>query len=121
MSKELKKTPTATEARNQFFDLLDKVSADSSFQPVISHRGKPVAVLANIEEWESLLETVNIAANPQLVKNLNQAKNDIKKGNILTYDEVFGHPQPGFTVADKGKVVYKLKKAVAKEKAGKKR
>lgn len=116
MNKKLKKTPTATEARNQFFDLLDKVSSDPSFQPVICHRGKPVAVLANIEEWESLLETVSIAANPQLVKSLKTAKQDIKKGDVLTYDEVFGHPQPGFAVADKGKIVYKLKKAVRKKK-----
>ncbi len=112
MNKKLNKTPTATQARNQFFELLDKVSSDPSFQPVISHHGKPTAILANIEEWESLMETVSIAANPQLVESLKNAREDIKKGEILTYDEVFGHPQPGFAIADKGKVVYKLKKAV---------
>ena len=116
MNKKLEKNPTATEARRQFFDLLDKVDADPSFQPTITRHGKPIATLVNTDEWESVLETLDIAANPKLVQNLDQARKDIKEGKVLTYDEVFGHPQPGFTVADKGKVVYKLKKAVGKAK-----
>jgi len=55
MSKKLVKTVTATETRKRIFDLLDKVSVDPSFQVVISHHGKPAAVLVNLKEWESLL------------------------------------------------------------------
>ena len=55
---------------------------------------------------------MSVAANPQLVKNLERVWEDIREGKVLTYDEVFGHPQPGFRIADKGKVVYKLKRAV---------
>ena len=119
MSKKLEKNPTATEARRHFFDLLDKVSADPSFRPVITRHGKQIATLVNADEWENLMETLSIAANPQLVRNLERARGDIKRGEVLTYDEVFGHPQPGFRVADKAKVVYRLKKAV--EKAGEKK
>lgn len=115
MSETREKTLTATEARKQIFDLLDKVSKDPSFQALITHHGKPVAVLSSVDEWEGLLETLSVASNPQLVKNLEEAKEDIKRGEVLTYDEVFGHPQPGFAVADKGKIVYKLKKAVGKK------
>ena len=106
---------TATETRRQIFDLLDKVSADPSFQALISHHGKPAAVLVNLKEWESLLETLSLASNPQLVKNLEKTRRDIKRGNVLTYDEVFGQPQPGFAIADKGKVVYRLTKAVERK------
>jgi len=116
MSKKLVKTVTATEARKRIFDLLDKVSVDPSFQVVISHHGKSAAVLVNLKEWESLLETLSIASNPQLVKNFEKTRRDIKRGNVLTYDEVFGHPQHGFAVADKGKIIYKLNKAVSKKK-----
>jgi prevent-host-death family protein len=119
MNKKLDKNPTATEARRNFFDLLDKVSLDPSFRPIITRHGKPIAALINVDEWENLMETLSIAANPQLVRNLESAQDDIRKGKILTYDEVFGHPQPGFRVADKARVVYKLKKAV--EKTGEKR
>jgi len=115
MSKKLAKTLTATEARKRIFDLLDKISSDPSFQAVISHHGKPAAVLVNLKEWESLLETLSIASNPRLVKNLEKTRRDIKRGNVLTYDEVFGQPQPGFVIADKGKVVYKLTKAVERK------
>ena len=114
--KKINRNLTATEARSHIFDLLAKVASDPSFQTVISYRGKPTAVLVNIDEWTSLLETVSVASNPQLVKNLKKSRQDIKKGRILTYDEVFGYPQPGFTVADKGKIVYKLKKAIEKKK-----
>ena len=114
MSKKLEKNPTATEARRHFFDLLDKVGSDPSFRPIITRHGKPIATLVNVEEWENLMETLSIAANPQLIKNLEKVREDIRKGKVLTYDEVFGHPQPGFAVADKEKVVYKLKKAVGK-------
>ena len=116
MSEKLDKNPTATEARRHFFDLLDKVGADPSFCPIITRHGKPIATLVNVDEWENLMETLSIAANPQLVKNLEKVREDIREGKVLTYDEVFGHPQPGFRVADKGKVVYKLKKAVGQVK-----
>ena len=105
---------TATEARKNLFKLLDKITSDPSYSSIINYHGKPTAVLINFGEWENLLETIEIASQPELVTNLKNYRQDISRGKVITYDEVFGHPQPGFNVADKSKIIYQVKKASKK-------
>jgi prevent-host-death family protein len=102
---------TATQTRTKLFELLDQVNKDPSFQPIISYRGRPAAVLINYQEWQELLETIDIAADPQLLSELKKASQDITAENLITYDDIFGHPQPGFGVADKADITYKINQA----------
>ena len=55
---------------------------------IITKRGKPVALLMSIEDYESLLETLDILSNRGLMKKIKQAEADIKKGNVKTLDKI---------------------------------
>lgn len=47
---------------------------------IVTRRGKPEAVILSIEDYESLLETLEIEQDPSLVRRLRKAQEEIKKG-----------------------------------------
>ncbi len=55
---------------------------------IITKRGKPAALIMSIEDYESLLETLDILSNAGLRKKIKAAEEDIKKGNIRSLDEI---------------------------------
>ena len=55
---------------------------------VITKRGKPVALMMSIDDYESLLETLDVLSNARLMKKIRKAGAELKKGNIKTLDEV---------------------------------
>lgn len=81
-----------TEVRNNFLSLLRK-ARDVFQRVIITKKGRPEAVLMSYEEYEGWLETIDIMSDPELVKSINEAKEDIKHGRIHTYEEVFGKLQ----------------------------
>lgn len=56
----------------------------------ITQRGKPEAVIMNIEEYEGWLETMDIMADKELRKGLKKADEDVKKKRLYSHKEVFG-------------------------------
>jgi hydrogenase nickel incorporation protein HypB len=50
-------------------------------------------------EWlvafESMQETLEILGDPDLMADLRQADQDFAEGNTHSFEEIFGHPQPG--------------------------
>ena len=55
---------------------------------VITRRGKPVALMISIEDYESLIETLNVLADRKLMKRIKQAEADMRKGKIATLESV---------------------------------
>ncbi len=47
---------------------------------IVTRRGKPEAVILSIEDYESLLETLDIERDPSLVRRLRKAQEEVKKG-----------------------------------------
>lgn len=47
---------------------------------VITKRGRPIALMMAIDDYESILETLDILAKTKLMKRIKQAEADIKKG-----------------------------------------
>ncbi|MDI6792277.1 MAG: type II toxin-antitoxin system Phd/YefM family antitoxin [bacterium] len=92
---ELPETISATEARQNLFALLDGVSS-SNKSYTLTKDGKPVAKLVNIEEWKGLLTTLEIMANPDHQKELDEAIKEVEDGKTSSFEEVFGHLQPNF-------------------------
>jgi len=84
----MKKSLTATEARNQWFDLLRNSIKGHRVYHINSKEGG--AVLLSEEDYDSLLETLELLSTPGLLKSVKQAEKDIKEGNIFTLDEVLG-------------------------------
>ena len=55
---------------------------------IITKRGRPVALMMSIDDYESLLESLDILSDKGLMKRIKQAEGDIRKGNFKSLDEV---------------------------------
>ena len=74
-----------TEARNRLSEIVDDVVATGS-DYVITRHGRPSAVVVGYDEYESLLETLNILSDPETMANLDEAAADVAAGNLLDLD-----------------------------------
>lgn len=55
---------------------------------VITKHGKPVVVMLSMDDYESLMETLDILADPKAMKGLHQGEEDIKKGKTRSWREI---------------------------------
>ncbi len=55
---------------------------------VITRRGKPVAMMMSLDDYESLLETIDILSNTKLMKKIKKAEEDIRKGRFKSLEQV---------------------------------
>lgn len=55
---------------------------------IITKRGKPVAIMMSIDDYEGLSETVEILSNKETVRRIKQAKRGIKEGNTISLEEL---------------------------------
>ena len=92
---------TATEARKNFFELLEKLD-NPAVQVNITYKGRPRAVLVNAEEIDAGRETLEILSNAKLMKDISQAEKEFQKGDYCTFEEVFSCT-PKQLLADKKK------------------
>jgi prevent-host-death family protein len=83
------KTIPLSAAKAGLSRIIDEISkTHTTFQ--ITRSGVPEGVLLSAEEYESLLETLEILSDPELMRQIHQSIRDIKKGRLLTHEEVFG-------------------------------
>ena len=55
---------------------------------VITRRGKPVAVLLSADDYESLMETLDILADPKAVSRLRKGEEDARRGRTRSWQDV---------------------------------
>ena len=71
-----------TEARNRLSEIVDDViSTGSDF--IITKHGRPAAVLVGYDEYEALLETLNILSDPETMAALAEAERDLAAGDLV--------------------------------------
>ena len=80
------KVVSTAEARKTLPSLLDQVE-DLEEHVVITRRGKPLAVLFAYEEYEQLLETLEVLSDPDLMKAIAAGEADIKKGDFAALEQ----------------------------------
>src|SRR3990167_4225339 len=51
-------------------------------------------VAMSLDEYESLMETLEVLSDEETMQAINEAEEDIKAGRLYTHEEVFGHPLP---------------------------
>lgn len=69
----VKRTYTATEARKQFYKLL-RAASQPGKRITITLEGQDPVVLMSQDDLEGWLETLEIMSDPQLVKDIREAK-----------------------------------------------
>ena len=81
-------TLTVTKARQNLFDLLKKSTKGHVPIRITSKTGD--VVLLSEEDYESLLETLEILSEPGVARSVKKARADIKAGRTKSLKEVFG-------------------------------
>jgi antitoxin YefM len=81
-------TVTATEARQHLYDLVKQSVKGHMPIKITSKSGD--AVLLSEEDYESLLETLELLSTPGLAESIQEARADIKAGRTKPIDQVLG-------------------------------
>ncbi|MFH1509655.1 MAG: type II toxin-antitoxin system Phd/YefM family antitoxin [Candidatus Nealsonbacteria bacterium] len=102
-----------SEARRRIFEIVDKIQKRGSHY-TITEKGRPKAVIMSAEEFESWQETLEVQKMfPNLDKDIKQAREDYKKGNYVTLEEIL--KKEGYILADKSKTKYEVSNRSAKK------
>ena len=81
-------TITATEARQQFYQLLRKSVKGHVPVKITSKNGD--AVILSEEDYEGLLETLELLSVPGMRRSIREAKADIRAGRTKSLKDIFG-------------------------------
>ena len=55
---------------------------------IVTKHGKPSVVMLNVEDYESLMETLDILADPTAMAGLRKGEDDIRKGRVHLWKDV---------------------------------
>jgi len=80
-------TVNLSEAKDKLSKLV-KDTAETNRAVVISVNGRNQVVLISMEEYESLMETIEILKDQSLVKKIMSSMEDIRKGNVVDFDDI---------------------------------
>ena len=78
----------ATEARRTLFELMDRAVRGHE-AVTIRHKDGDVVMMAE-EDYEGLLETLELLSAPGFRKGLKRAEADVAAGRVHSMEEVFG-------------------------------
>lgn len=87
MNNTLPSMLTVSDARANLYDMMEEVRKYLK-RFVITHHGKPQAVLMPVEDLESWEETLDIMSNKKLMAQLRQAEKDRKAGRTIPLRDV---------------------------------
>ncbi len=76
-----------TEARNKFMKLPDQTAKDQIL--AVTRRNKEVMAVMSWELYEGLLETLEVLSDPELIKKLKVAMDDVKAGRTNTLSDTY--------------------------------
>lgn len=55
---------------------------------IVMKRGKPVAIMISPDDYEGLLETIDILSDKDAVKRIRKAKQEVARGKTVSWDEL---------------------------------
>ena len=80
------------DVKNRLSEVVDKLEREHG-RVVVTKHGQPAAVMLNVDDLESLEETLAILSNPTLREALREGEADIAAGRTerLTKDDALAH------------------------------
>jgi len=76
-----------TEAKDRLPELADRAAREHDHF-TLTRNGRPHAVIVSVAEWESLQETLDILADPQIRADLVEAAAAEARGDVTTEEEM---------------------------------
>ena len=80
-------TVTLKELRPKLPQVVDAIDGKLD-RYVVTKRGKPVVVMLSMDDYESLMETLDILADPKAVAGIRQGEKDIRNGKTRSWKEI---------------------------------
>jgi len=84
----MKSNITATDARRHFFELVKGATEKHQIYRIRHPKGS--VVMLSEEEFDNLMETLELLSTPGLLNSLNRSVNQMNDGETYSMDEVFG-------------------------------
>ena len=78
---------TISEARKALLDLPEKLARTPERAVTITRRGQPVLAILPWEFYESIVETLEILGDPEMVTALRESLEDLKRGRVVSHVE----------------------------------
>lgn len=80
-------TVPLAEARAQLSRLVDE--AVRTHQRVeVTRQGRRAAVIISADDYDSIMETLDILSDPELVREIREAEEDAERGEVYSLEEV---------------------------------
>ena len=76
-----------TKTREQLSMLHAELSRDPELTIAVTNRGQPVLALLNWDLYESIVETLEILSDEDLMANLRRSIREIKEGKLIAFEE----------------------------------
>ncbi len=107
----MKNIISITEARKSIFDIAEKIQKQGNHY-IFTENGKAKMAVMSAEEYEDLMEDLELVSDPKFRAKIEKAHEDIAKGDYVTWDEVKAglDRRKCLVVADKPKKGYSVKK-----------
>ena len=107
-----KTTISISEGRKKIFDIAEKVQCPGTVY-TLTENGQPKITILASEEYESLMETLEILSDPKAMNRMEQAEKELKRGDYVSWDDFkkgWGYMQKTdpMTLADKNKKKYRV-------------
>ena len=77
-----------TQAKAKLLDMVRQLS-ETNDTIAITKNGIPEAVMLSMRKFEGFLETIDILADPEMMRQLKSSAQDVKAGRLIDLDEVF--------------------------------
>lgn len=85
----MQKTISITEGRRRLFQIAKEVqNPDTTY--VLTDKGKPKMMVMSPDEYDSIIETMEILSDTNLLNDIKLAEEDYKAGKTITLDELLG-------------------------------
>jgi len=111
-----KTTLSLTEARKRIFDIAEDVQKPGKFY-TFTENGSPKAVLMSAEQFDSLMEDLELSADPNFAKRMAKVEKELERGDYVSWEEA--KRQLGWDKFDNSFAMERAKKPYQVKKSGK--
>jgi len=77
-----------TKVKKEFLDIVKEMTEEEA-TITVTKNGMPVSVMMTPERYEALLETIEILADPRIVKALKASERDFRAGKVYTHKDAW--------------------------------
>lgn len=84
----MEETITITQARHRFLGLPDELAKDKTKAIAVTRRGSPVMAIVPWDLYESIVETLEILGDPELMAHLRKSIKEAEAGKTIPWEKV---------------------------------